>query len=47
MEEGYIDLQMTQPKDSHRWGKNHHFTAGLQFNHTGFDQKRKYVVICM
>ena len=27
--------------------KNTHCTAGLQFNKTGTDQKRKYAVICM
>ena len=31
---------------THHWGKDH-CMARLQFNKTGFDQKRKYVVICV
>ena len=37
---------MLKSENSHRWWKDH-CTAGLQFNKTGFDQKIKYVVICI
>ena len=30
--------------DTHHWGKDHSL-AGLQFNKTGFDRKRKYVAL--
>ena len=34
---------MATPENTHRWGKDH-CTDGLQFNNTGLDQGRKYVV---
>ena len=34
------------PENNHHWGKDH-YTAGLQFNKTGLDQRRQYVVLCM
>ena len=38
--------QFTTPENTHHLGKDH-CMAGLQFNKTRFDQKRKYVAICM